>query len=201
MFILVGATACGGGDPTPPPVPGGRTPAATALTGQLDPAFGTDGKVTTDFGSENEEVHALVVQPDGKIVAAGSSWPDLGPHFTLARYGADGTLDPSFGDGGTAMQDFVLSSADYALQLLPDGTLAAVGYMDDNDFGLALFRPDGGLINTVGKKGKVIARFGPYRDTAYAVALQPDSKIVAGGSAPVDPKNILNGDFALARFR
>jgi hypothetical protein len=40
--------------------------------GDLDPSFGVGGKVTTDFGS-SEGVSTLIVQPDGKLVAAGIS--------------------------------------------------------------------------------------------------------------------------------
>ena len=38
--------------------------------GRLDAGFGTGGKVTTDFGSDDVG-HALVVQADGNLVAAG----------------------------------------------------------------------------------------------------------------------------------
>lgn len=43
---------------------------ALAAPGDLDPSFDGDGLVLTDFG-ESEEASAVVVQPDGKLVAAG----------------------------------------------------------------------------------------------------------------------------------
>jgi uncharacterized delta-60 repeat protein len=49
--------------------------------GSLDAGFGTNGKVVTDFGGR-EDASAAVVQPDGKIVVAGSHDGDL----LLARY-------------------------------------------------------------------------------------------------------------------
>ncbi len=54
--------------------------------GDLDPTFGGDGKVTTNFGS-GEEVRAVAIQADGKIVAAGTA-AYFGPDatFALARY-------------------------------------------------------------------------------------------------------------------
>lgn len=180
------------------------------VDGSLDPGFGKRGQVLTDVSTSRDEAAAVVVRPDGKFVVGGPSYvgvtlcaTDACRYFgyALAQYNPDGSLDKSFGTGGLVLQDFRASSADYALQLLPDGKLAAAGYMDDNDFGLALFNPNGSLIDTVGKKGRVVARFGPYRDTAYAIALQPDGKLVLGGTASVDPKDILNADFALARFR
>jgi uncharacterized delta-60 repeat protein len=177
--------------------------------GSLDSTFGNGGKVLTDVSTNRDEAAALVVRPDGKIVVGGPVYvgvtfctTDACRYFgfALAQYNPDGSLDKSFGHGGIVMQDFARSSADYALQLLPDGKLAAVGYASD-DFALALFNPNGTLIDTIGKKGRVTAAFGPYHEVAYAVALQPDGKIVAAGTATVDPNNLLNGDFALVRFR
>lgn len=45
--------------------------------GSLDTTFGTGGKVTTGFGPSNscDDITAVAVQPDGKIVAAGWTWP------------------------------------------------------------------------------------------------------------------------------
>lgn len=51
-----------------------------AAPGDLDRRFGRRGKVVTDFGAE---ANALVLQPDGKLVAAG--WGGTGD-FALARY-------------------------------------------------------------------------------------------------------------------
>lgn len=60
------------------------------LTGVLDPTFGESGKVTTDLGSTLEEVPGVVVQPDGRLVAAGAAAVDpndiLNADFALARY-------------------------------------------------------------------------------------------------------------------
>jgi uncharacterized delta-60 repeat protein len=56
--------------------------------GTLDTTFGGDGIVTTGFGSDNDSVSALVLQPDGKIVVAGYSFASGGADFALARYHA-----------------------------------------------------------------------------------------------------------------
>lgn len=56
--------------------------------GSPDDAFGTDGKVTTDFGSEYDVINAVAIQPDGKIVAVGATHPS-GDDFALARYIGD----------------------------------------------------------------------------------------------------------------
>ena len=66
--------------------------------GSLDTSFGIGGIVTTDFGGADAAV-ALAVQADRKLVAAGTA----SDHIALARYMPDGTLDPTFGSGGTTV--------------------------------------------------------------------------------------------------
>lgn len=61
--------------------------------GSLDASFDGDGKLTTDFNPYYDNAQSVVVQPNGKIVVAGSDGYD----FNLARYNADGSLDASFG--------------------------------------------------------------------------------------------------------
>ncbi|MCI0529632.1 MAG: hypothetical protein L0Y56_19490, partial [Nitrospira sp.] len=75
--------------------------------GSLDTSFGTAGKVTTDFGGNNDGVFAVALQADGKIVAVGSSQIGImNSDFALARYNPDGSLDSSFGSGGMVTTDF-----------------------------------------------------------------------------------------------
>src|SRR5262249_2807687 len=73
-----------------------------ADVGDLDGSFGVGGKVTTDFSGGRDEANALAIQPDGKIVAAGTANGD----FALARYNVDGTLDATFGSNGKVITDF-----------------------------------------------------------------------------------------------
>ena len=76
LLLLFLLSACGGGDG------GGGGMAPAPSSGSLDPSFGTAGKVTTGFGTTSDSAAALILQPDGKLVAAGSSNGD----FALARY-------------------------------------------------------------------------------------------------------------------
>jgi uncharacterized delta-60 repeat protein len=77
--------------------------------GSLDLSFDGDGRVTTNFSGENARANALVLLPDGKIIAAGYIY-DLNPlsyaDFALARYNPDGSLDASFGEDGKVVTDF-----------------------------------------------------------------------------------------------
>jgi uncharacterized delta-60 repeat protein len=66
--------------------------------GSLDNGFGTNGITTTNFGNSYNYAFANTLQPDGKILVAGSS--NLGSDFAIARYYGDGSPDNSFdGDG------------------------------------------------------------------------------------------------------
>jgi uncharacterized delta-60 repeat protein len=67
--------------------------------GSLDTEFGVLGRALIDLGG-NDGVFALLVQPDGNLVAGGFSNIGGIPAFALARYRPDGSLDPGFGNGG-----------------------------------------------------------------------------------------------------
>src|SRR5205085_6845061 len=64
-----------------------------AAPGDLDPRFGTAGRVATDFGG-GEFANAIAIQKDGKIVLVGSILPGGTVHFAMARYLKSGAPDP-----------------------------------------------------------------------------------------------------------
>src|SRR5437773_9494914 len=98
---------------------------ASAAPGDLDPSFGTGGIVTTPIGA-SDKAFALVLQPDGKLVAAGSAFNGSNDDFALVRYNADGTLDSTFGTGGKVITPIGTFNDDaYPLLLQPDGKLVA----------------------------------------------------------------------------
>lgn len=170
--------------------------------GSLDLMFGSGGKVITDFPIQSK-ANAVAIQPDGKIVAAGSATNVgfIGEVYALARYDASGNLDPTFGNGGKATKAFTGSGrgiSDIALQ--SDGKIVAAGTVDTvfgERFGVARFNSDGSVDSSFGDQGIVITDFSMLDCALFAIAIQPDNKIVAAGqvSAP-----ILDIDFALARY-
>src|SRR5215471_13159233 len=151
----------------------------------LDPTFGTGGKVTTDMAG------AVAVQADGKLVMAGGSYISSNGNsaFALERFNSNGALDASFGTGGKVTTDFggrFGGARSVALQ--PDGKIVAAGGLVIglfNDFVLARYNSNGTLDTNFGTGGKVITDFGVSAD-AMSVAVQPDGKIVVGGSANLD---------------
>lgn len=96
--------------------------------GSRDGSFGTNGLVTTAFGTLQDIAEAVAIQLDGKIVVAGSASSSAVTDFGLVRLHSDGTFDSSFGGGGALIVDF-FGGADGANDLVvqPDGKLVAAG--------------------------------------------------------------------------
>jgi uncharacterized delta-60 repeat protein len=100
--------------------------------GRLDPSFGGDGVVRTDVKGAEQALNALALQPDGRILAAGSSWPHESitegvPRFVVIRYLRDGSLDPSWGGDGKVVTFFPGRAYAAGAALQPDGKLVVVG--------------------------------------------------------------------------
>ena len=101
---------------------------AWAADGELDTTFGTGGKVTTAVGLGDDEAFSVVLQSDGKIVAAGYSYNGSNYVFAVDRYNIDGSLDTTFDTDGkvtTAVglgEDFAIS-----VVLQSDGKIVAAG--------------------------------------------------------------------------
>ncbi len=132
--------------------------------GTLDTDFGTSGIVTTDFGSDDDVAESMLVQPDDKIVLAGST-NGTTKGFALARYHRDGEPDYRFGDlddEGTVIDNLSNPFTASGLALQHDGRLAAAGYYDNSGtFSSAVTRYYTGLpvmsVTTVAKHAPVIA--------------------------------------------
>ena len=153
--------------------------------GTLDTSFNGTGRVVTDITGDEDYANAVVVQPDGKIVVAGTAKTGAGYDFALVRYNSNGSLDTSFNGTGKVTTDF--GSADYGwgLALQNDGKIIVSGYSGpypSTNVALARYNTDGSLDTSFNGTGKVITDFGSD-DYAYGVAVQPDGKIVVGGQS------------------
>ena len=195
----------------------GGTPRVFALAryrndGSPDTSFGNGGALTTSFGGNFAAASAIMLQPDGKIVVAGTvdfnpDLPGSGLDFALARYNANGTLDGSFGKGGKVVFDF-FGSFDQAngAVLQPDGKIIAVGSASydsanrDIGFALARFNTDGSIDFGFGTGGKQITDFFGAGAKANSVVLQPDGKFVVAGTASDSATRPVATDVAVARY-
>ena len=168
--------------------------------GRLDRSFGRGGKVLTEDPTGGDEVYAVVVQDDGKIVVAGQ---DVGT-FTLARYTPRGRLDAGFGKGGIAepvfRDDCIPVATAAALQA--DGKIVVTGMCDADDvngFITARYLADGRLDPSFGTGGSVLTDFGSDRYTnGRAVRIQNDGKIVVAGES--ESESSPTAGLALARY-
>src|SRR5206468_7556291 len=124
---------------------------SAAAPGQLDPSFGAGGTVVTQFPSSYSGAHAVAVQADGRIVAAGFAHTNdsIISDFALTRYDTGGALDPTFGTGGRVRTDFG-GRFDEALAVAaqPDGRIVVAGSSSDatgSDMAIARYNRDGTL--------------------------------------------------------
>jgi len=165
--------------------------------GSLDPDFGLDGVVTTDFGG-TDEATALAVQVDDKIVAAGMTYVGDKIDFAIARYNPDGSLDESFGEGGLVRTGLGAAERATAVALQADGKLVVAGWSSpypSSTWALARYDSTGQLDPSFGDGGIVLAGFGGA-DYANDLAIQPDGRIVVAGDSCAES----TCSIALARF-
>lgn len=155
------------------------------VDGTLDTSFGTGGTVTTSFNRPYSGALSVVV--DGtRILAAGTADND----FALARYLADGSLDPTFGNGGTVTTDFGSPSGlgEWAtsVRVQTDGKIVVGGEAETADFAavfsLARYNSNGTLDSSFGTGGKVTTAIDSFGDYLSEIQLQSDGKILAVGS-------------------
>ncbi|WP_296944968.1 hypothetical protein [uncultured Massilia sp.] len=166
-----------------------------------------DGSVDTTFGGGTGRVdlptQGVVANPDplelanGKLLVAVST-PGADPDFRLLRLNADGSLDTSYGNGGSVVVP-VSSRADIPLRILQqaDGKVVVTGYAYENtptgtlgDFMVAVrLNADGTPDTGFGNGGRLVVSQSGAGAMSDAV-LQPDGKLLAfgytGGQSSLD---------------
>jgi uncharacterized delta-60 repeat protein len=151
-------------------------------------SFGTNGIALAGFGFTDAAAKSVLIQSDGKIVAVGDV-SSSGSGYALARFNTNGTLDTSFGTGGTVVtrnfgvQTAIASPRGAALQ--PDGRIVAAGIIfhpgpTNGDIALVRYDTSGNQDPTFGTNGVVVTDFGSDEDP-HAVAIQGHGKIVIVG--------------------
>jgi len=162
--------------------------------GGLDTSFGTGGRVITGFpNAAIDKIFDVAVKANGKIVAAGSTTSGSTVRFAIARYHVDGSLDTSFAvmgkttvgwGGGFNEARSVAIQADGKI-VVAGGEIHNCNGNDVGYFALARFQINGTLDASFGAGGKKKTRFAGCQSSpkgeAFALALQPDGKIVAAG--------------------
>jgi uncharacterized delta-60 repeat protein len=181
--------------------PAGITVIAVARllpNGNLDPVFGTGGRVVFNEGNTYSQAYAVTIQPDGKILVVGK-FSNSSSQFTslyVIRLNADGSLDNTFGtEGKVRILPAYGGLIGHDVELQPDGKIVVGGtYWHPGNEGVATAdmmaarlnpngTPDGGF----GNGGVFIHTNGdgwpPYLfEQAYALSIQPDGKIILAGT-------------------
>jgi uncharacterized delta-60 repeat protein len=169
--------------------------------GLIDTNFGTNGVTRIDGGGGGPDYGtAMAIQPDGKILAAGSIVPSGSSYsnFGVVRLDAGGLPDANFGTGGIAHYNMgpSLSNNDYATAIAQqsDGKIvvagaafATEGMFTYRRFGLLRFDSEGDLDATFGSAGSVIAP-SPVAgggDYLTAIARLPNGALPADDSITV----------------
>jgi uncharacterized delta-60 repeat protein len=141
--------------------------------GRVDRSFGRRGHVVTDLGDE-DTVAAVVLQPDAKIIVAGST----GRRFALVRYTSRGTLDRSFGRSGKVVTDVGQDRYAFDTAIQADGKILVAGGSNSDGAGIVLrYTTRGALDQSFGRRGRVEGDL----SAASSLAVQADGKIVAAG--------------------
>ncbi len=173
----------------------------TAAPGDLDTSFGGDGTVLAQF-DQAAGANAVVAQPDGSIVAAGTYSEAQFAQFALARWLADGTPDPGFSDDGQFNRQFAAGpGAANGVALQSDGAIVAAGAIlddqeGDGEFALLRLTAAGVPDDSFGVDGEVTTEFAGGNAEADAVTVLPDGTIVAVGDLDMAP----GSEFAIARY-
>jgi uncharacterized delta-60 repeat protein len=181
--------------------------------GSLDTTFGAGapgnlgepGSVLTKFnvgGDETGRGVGIALQSDGKIVAVGTQVTSGANATAMVRYNADGSLDTTFGTGGKVYANVAsghISESTRTLAIQPDGKIVVTGSwirIQNNPTWnywvryTARFLPNGTVDTTFGTGGVVTDHTPSFlSNTSGALAIQPDGKILVGGSLWRDAVN------------
>lgn len=177
--------------------------------GEPDTTFGEYGFVITDIG-EKDAISTIVIQPDQKIISAGSTGPGFGgiSDIAIVRNNPDGSYDKNFGDNGIVIIDY--DDGDItgnAMLLQPDGHIVIAGavnhqhattYEFEDDFLVIRLNKNGELDTTFGDTGIVITDLGSWWDEAHEVLIQSDGKIIVAGLSVSETNG--KASFSMVRY-
>jgi len=186
--------------------------------GSLDPTFGNGGTLIVPLGG-NFEIRDAKLQPDGKLVIAGTtpSSPFLSRDFALVRLLPNGALDTSFSGDGLATADFGGIETGNSVIVLGDGRLVLAGSRGTalpntvTDFAITRYMPDGSLDTSFGTAGLALLDSGDPEYPEQLIQLFNGNLLVAGSTtnqgALVDfllarllPNGILDASFGTGGF-
>jgi uncharacterized delta-60 repeat protein len=172
------------------------------INGSLDAGFGSNGKVITPIGLNDDRIFSVAIQSDGKIVVAGESHNGTNYDFSLARYNSNGSLDVGFGINGKLITPVGLTfDVGYGVAIQSDGKIVVAGYSISNvgsqqNFAIVRYNSSGSLDASFGSSGIASTLIGSEFAEGTCLAIQSDGKIVVAGRS----YDGSTGVFAVARY-
>jgi uncharacterized delta-60 repeat protein len=163
--------------------------------GSLDSTFGTNGKViqmidtTTGIYNGEEAINAMTIQPDGKIIAIGSTSYDNSSYTLrleeMARFNTNGSLDVSFAQQGKYVQSHRFSSQFSkwlgAVAIQPNGNIVVAGTIEDVVPGTSnIYIIE---LDHLGSGVNFVNLGGPYYNVSSSLLITPNNKVVLGGGS------------------
>jgi uncharacterized delta-60 repeat protein len=151
-------------------------------------AYGSDGAVDSDFGRvvvEGAGLRGMTLDGSDRILGSG----DVDGQFVLIRHATDGSIDTSFGNGGTATISTTDPALGNAVLVQPDGKIVtAVNLYDANDMlycQLARFTSAGTLDTGFGLGGysEMLAESGANVGLAHGALIDGSGDLVFAGIA------------------
>jgi uncharacterized delta-60 repeat protein len=187
--------------------------------GAPDASFGAGtGQATIEFtgSAGNDQAYTVAVQPDDKIIIAGSTETVSGTEVAVVRLTQDGSADTGFGDTGRVTFTFGLpgatAEADNAdgVAIDPQGRIVIAGTANESApaaeirFGVARLLTDGTLDTAFNGSGTSTIAFDPGTGVsnayAFGIVVASDGKLLIPGYANTSPLSMLNMDTAVARL-
>ena len=162
--------------------------------GTLDSSFGNSGKLTTDLGTSADAASFVATDPNGRLVAAGSTEGAV----AVVRYGADGSRDTSFNTSGAVIADLGPASDSVAgLVAMSDGRVL-LAENDATNIYLARYNPDGSADATLNGSGSLATGLAPVssRDRV-GLAVQSDGRVLVAGRTR---SGVSTSDFKVQRY-
>ncbi len=164
-----------------------------------------NGIITTDFNSYGDGASSVIIQPDGKILVAGSSNNGTDSDFALVRYNSNGSLDTSFSGDGKVTTAISFASSDYSrlMSLQSDGKILLFGSSTVSggkpNLAIVRYNSDGSIDTSFSGDGKITT------DTAFfssiaAMTTQADGKVLVAGTYYDSASTLNYYYFALARY-
>lgn len=155
-----------------------------AQDGTLDITFGTNGKASFAVPGMQDAANAFALQPDGKMITAGTYINGGNWDFVVVRLNSDGSPDNTFGTGGKVTTNITTGNdIPWRIVIQTDGKIVIAGYGHNGvnyDVVIVRYNTDGSLDNTFDGDGKVITNLGSD-EGAFGLTIQPDGKIVTAG--------------------